>query len=195
MTTATIAKAALVPRLVARTIVVNPREAVLQARMALWVVAISLLARFASLTRVQKIVAASVRSTTVESTSVEDRSETVARLGRAIDRVLGIGVLVFQRSCWKRAMVLHRFLALNGIENHINFGVQKGSVGEVSGHAWLEHEGRPLLEDDAASYTVTFTLPRRRLGVPRWHEACGDVGDAIEPNRVSDSSPTRREAS
>jgi hypothetical protein len=58
-------------------------------------------------------------------------------------------------------MVLHRFLALNGIANHINFGVQKGSVAKVSGHAWLEHEGRPLLENDAASNTVTFTLPRQ----------------------------------
>jgi Transglutaminase-like superfamily len=161
MTTATIAKAARVSRLAARTIVVNPREAALQARMAFWVAAISLLARFASLTRLQEIVAFSVRSTTAKSKFVEDRSETTARLGRAIDRVLGIDVFVFQRSCWKRAMVLHRFLALNGIANHINFGVQKGSVGKVSGHAWLEHEGRPLLENDAASYTVTFTLPRR----------------------------------
>jgi hypothetical protein len=160
MTTATITKTVLVSRLAARTIVVNPGRAVLHARMALWVVAISLLARLTALTRVQKIAAFGVRSNKVESPSLEDRFDTMAQLGRAIDCVLGIDLFVFRRSCWKRAMVLHRFLALNGIECHINFGVRKGSAGKVSGHAWLEHEGRPVLEDDAASYAVTFTLPR-----------------------------------
>jgi Transglutaminase-like superfamily len=161
MTTATITKTVLVSRLAARTIVVNPRRAVLHARMALWVVAISLLARLTALTRVQKIAAFRVRSNKVESPSLEDCFDTMAQLGRAIDCVLGIDLFVFRRSCWKRAMVLHRFLALNGIESHINFGLQKGNVGNVSGHAWLEHEGRPLLEDDAASYTLTFSLPRQ----------------------------------
>src|SRR4029453_10803103 len=161
MTTATITKTVLVSRLAAKTVVVNPSEAVLQARMALWVVAVSLLARLTSLTHVQKIVAFRVRSTTIESTSVEDRSEIMAQLGRAIDRVLGIDLFVFRRSCWKRAMVLHRFLALNGIESHINFGLQKGNIGNVSGHAWLEDEGLSLLEDDAASSPRTFSLPRQ----------------------------------
>jgi hypothetical protein len=162
MTTVTITKTVLVSRLAAKAIVVNPREAALQARMALWVVAISLLARLTSLTRVQKVAAFRVRSNKVVSPSFEDRPDTMAQLGRAIDRVLGIDLFVFRRSCWKRAIVLHRFLALNGIESHINFGVQKGSAGKVSGHAWLEHEGRPVLEDDAASYAVTFTLPRQQ---------------------------------
>jgi transglutaminase superfamily protein len=161
MTTAKIAKAVLVSRRAARTIVVSPHEAVLQARIALWVVAISLLARMTSLTRVQKIVAFRARSIPVELSPAEDRSRAIVQLGRAIDRVLGIDLFVFRRSCWKRAMVLHRFLALNGIESHINFGLQKRRVGRVSGHAWLEHAGRPLLEDDAASYVVTFSLPRR----------------------------------
>jgi hypothetical protein len=161
MTTATITKTVLISRLAARTIVANPREAVLQARMAFWVVAISLLARLTSLTRVQKIAAFRVRSNKIETPSLEDRCETMTQLGRAIDRVLGIDLFVFRRSCWKRAMVLHRFLALSGIESHINFGLQRGMTGEVNGHAWLEHDGRPLLEDDAASYILTFSLPRQ----------------------------------
>lgn len=122
--------------------------------MALWVVLISWLARLTSLPRVQKIASFKVRST-----SVEDSSETPAQLGRAIDSVLGIDLFVFRRSCWKRAVVLHRFLALNGIESQINFGLQKNTDGAVSGHAWLEHRGRPLLEDDAGTYIVTFSLP------------------------------------
>jgi hypothetical protein len=27
--------------------------------------------------------------------------------------------------------------------------------------AWLEHQGRPVLEDDADAYIVTFSLPRK----------------------------------
>ena len=70
-----------------------------------------------------------------------------------------IDLFVFRRSCWKRAIVLHRFLALNGIESRINFGVRKESNGTLNGHAWLEHGGRPILEHDAGAYVVAFSLP------------------------------------
>ena len=56
-------------------------------------------------------------------------------------------------------MVLHRFLALNGIESRINFGLRKAVDGTLDGHARLEHEGRPLLEDGDGDYVVTFSLP------------------------------------
>jgi hypothetical protein len=56
---------------------------------------------------------------------------------------------------------LHRFLALNGIESEINFGVRKEIDGTVTAHAWLEHQGKPVLEDDADAYIVTFSLPRK----------------------------------
>ena len=62
-------------------------------------------------------------------------------------------------------MVLHRFLALNGIESRINFGLQKAVDGTLNGHAWLEHQGRPLLEDGAGTYIVTFSLPPRTPAV------------------------------
>ena len=84
---------------------------------------------------------------------------TPAELGAAIDSVLGIDLFVFRRSCWKRAMVLQRFLSLNGIETRLNFGVQQTTDGTVNGHAWLEHQGQRLLERDAGTYVVTFTLP------------------------------------
>ncbi|HXM36482.1 MAG TPA: lasso peptide biosynthesis B2 protein [Pyrinomonadaceae bacterium] len=122
--------------------------------MALWVVLISVLAELTSLSRAQRIAAFKVRST-----SVENGSETPAKLGQTIDSLLGINLFVFRRSCWKRAMVLHRYLALNGIESQIKFGLRKESNGKVDGHAWLEHHGQPLLEDNAANYVVTFSLP------------------------------------
>jgi hypothetical protein len=78
----------------------------------------------------------------------------------AIDSVLSVDLFVFRPSCWKRAMVLHRFLSLHGIESRINFGVRKAVDGTVSGHAWLEHGGRALLENEVPAYVVTFALPR-----------------------------------
>jgi hypothetical protein len=138
----------------ARQIVVAPREAALRARMAFWVVLIAALARLTSLPRAQRIASFRVRSR-----SARRASATPAELGAAIDSVLGMDLFVFRRSCWKRAMVLQRFLSLNGIESRIHFGLQKTVDGTVHGHAWLEREGRPLLERDTGTYVVTFTLP------------------------------------
>ena len=155
MNTATVRRVVVVLGLAGRKIFVKPRESLLSARLALWVVLVSVLARLTSLPRAHQIV-----SRTVQPHSAVDRAETAAHLARTLDSLLGLDLFVFRRSCWKRAMVLHRFLALNGIESRINFGLQKRDDGTVLGHAWLEHQGQPLLEDDAGTYIVTFTLPR-----------------------------------
>lgn len=146
-----------------RIIAATPRVLALSARMAAWVVAVSILARITSLPRVQRIVSCRLRS---RARAAADRLETApqrheqaAYLAGTIDRLLSLEWFMFQRCCWKRALVLHRFLALRGIESRVTFGVRKDADGTMRGHAWLEHEGRPLLEDDAASYVVTFSLP------------------------------------
>jgi hypothetical protein len=152
--TAEMGRVFLVLGLAARKIVARPREAALRVRMAFWVALISVLVRLTSLPRAQRV--ASFR---IKSKSARRASVTPAQLGAAIDSVLGMDLFVFRRSCWKRAMVLQRFLSLNGIESRLNFGVQKSVDGTVNGHAWLEHQGRALLESDTATYVVTFTLP------------------------------------
>jgi len=126
----------------------------MRARMAVWVLLISILARLTSLPRAQRLACfgASPRSG-------RRASFTPAELGEAIDSVLGIDLFVFRRSCWKRAMVLQRFLLLNGIDSRVHFGVRATTDGTVDGHAWLEHQGQRLLERDAGAYVVTFTLP------------------------------------
>lgn len=140
--------------LAARKAAGHPRDALLSARMALWIVLISALAELTSLPRAQKIASYRVRNTLVA-----DDSEAPAKLGQAIDSLLGIDLFVFRRSCWKRAMVLQRFLAMRGIESQIKFGLRKDSDGKIDGHAWLESGGQPLLKDNSADYIVTFSLP------------------------------------
>ena len=139
---------------VARKIVVDPRDSALSARLALWVVLVSVLARATSLPRAQRIASAGIRPR-----ARADRDRTAAHLARTLDALLGLDLFVFRRSCWKRAMVLHRFLALDGIESRINFGVQTLAGGRLQGHAWLERDGRPFLENAAGGYVVTFSLP------------------------------------
>jgi hypothetical protein len=65
----------------------------------------------------------------------------------------------FTPTCWKRAPVLHRYLARRGIETRIVFGVRRDGEDALSGHAWLERGGEPLLETDAPNYRVTYSFP------------------------------------
>jgi hypothetical protein len=144
---------------------VKPREAALSARLALWVVLVSVLARATSLPRAQQL--SSVR---LRSRVSADPHGTAAHLAGTLDALLGLDLFVFRPSCWKRSLVLHRFLALDGIESRINFGVQKHAAGEpLQGHAWLEHDGQPFLEKTPGTYVVTFTLPRPPRGASPSH--------------------------
>ena len=76
-----------------------------------------------------------------------------------MDAVLGMNFFVFKPNCWKRATILHRFLAQRGLDTTIAFGLRKELNGELKGHAWLEFEGRPILETVPPAYTVTYTFP------------------------------------
>ena len=156
MNTKAIGRVFLVLGLTTRKIIVAPQAALLRARMAFWVALISVAARTASLPRAHRIASFRLRS---GLRSQSGASVTPEQLGAAIDSVLGIDLFVFRRSCWKRAMVLQRFLSLNGVETDLKFGIQKGTDGAVNGHAWLEYQGQRLLERDAGTYVVTFTLP------------------------------------
>ncbi len=134
----------------------DPKEAFLALRMAAWVVALSLMVRMLPLPRALQMLTPRRhrRTTTDDNTALEKR------LARSVDALLGIGKLVFTPTCWKRAAVLYRYLALNGIETHIVFGIRRETEGLLAGHAWLEAGGgRPVLEATAPDYTVTYCFP------------------------------------
>ena len=81
------------------------------------------------------------------------------KLAASIDSILRTKLLCFKPICWKRAAVLHRYLALNGVATKIVFGMRKEENGSLHGHAWLESQGKPILEKAAPDYTVTYTFP------------------------------------
>lgn len=136
----------------------QPREALLLCRMAWWVVVLSVAARRYPLPRALEIVAGR-RS---DRPGLTDPAEH-ARFARAIDLLLSADVWVFRPICWKRAAVLHRYLS----QTRIIFGVRNDTTGTVTGHAWLEAEGQPILETTPPEYVATYKFPSNDRFDPR----------------------------
>ena len=132
----------------------RPRETLLLARMAGWVVVLSVGVKLMPLPRMLSLlIPRRQRSAPPVSAGTQER------LAQMLDALLGLDWLCFTPTCWKRAAVLNRYLALRGIEARIIFGVRKVEAGQLQGHAWLEAGGQPLLEKSAPDYTVTFSYP------------------------------------
>ena len=141
--------------LATRFILRNPREALLMLRMAWWVFLLSALIRVQPLPRVLNLMTPRkpIRSTTA------DQFPSSERMAQMMDLLLRIDAFVFRPICWKRAAVLHRYLALKGIPTRIVFGVRKENRGILEGHAWLEVNDRPVFEPSSPEYTVTYAFP------------------------------------
>lgn len=122
--------------------------------MAAWVSILSLLVKIQPLPRALQLV-----SVKQPRESRHPSVETERKLARAIDLLLGTDLLIFKPICWKRAAILHRYLALNGIATRIVFGMRKSAEGSVDGHAWLELAGKPIMETTAPNYKVTYAFP------------------------------------
>ena len=119
--------------------------------MAWWVAVLSVAARVYSLPRALQIVAGNKKESGRTNADEND-------LARAIDLLLATDFFIFTPVCWKRAAVLHRYLSRSGIPTRIIFGVRNES-GKVAGHAWLEREGHPILENTPPEYVVTYSFP------------------------------------
>ena len=137
----------------------DPRESTLILRMAAWVSILSLLVKLQPLPRALQMV-----SLKAPKDSRDASIETERKLVRAIDLLLGADLLIFKPICWKRAAILHRYLALNGTATRIVLGMRQGTDGAVDGHAWLEIAGKPILETKVPNYKVTYAFPS--------HEVC-----------------------
>lgn len=132
----------------------QPQEAVLLLRMAGWVLVLSVLIRLLPLPRVLRFVAAAPGTPLAAKAALPPE-----RLAQLIDLLLGLDLFIFTPTCWKRAPVLHRYLALNGVATRIVFGVRKAHGATLAGHAWLEQNGQPIFETCPPDYTVTYSFP------------------------------------
>jgi hypothetical protein len=129
----------------------KPARAWMMVRMAGWIVILSGLVKICPLPTALRLVSTSTRGKQTENSADE--------LSTAIDSILSLDFFVLKPSCWKRATVLHRYLALRGVSTTIVFGLRREADGELKGHAWLEREGRPVFESSPPIYKVTYTFP------------------------------------
>jgi len=72
----------------------------------------------------------------------ENAHAVAVRLGWIVQRI--VRLLPTDKRCLINSLVLVRVLAHRSIETTLVIGVD--SYGEVLAHAWVEHEGRPVLE-------------------------------------------------
>src|SRR5215207_962341 len=146
---------AALPARAARLVLCEPGSALLAARMSAWVAALTLLLKLMPLPRAMALVA----PRRARRSLPPDAALVQARLARLLDSVLAADFWVFTPTCWKRAPVLHRYLALSGIDTRVLFGVSREGADALSGHAWLEAGGVPILEKTPPDYKVTYSFP------------------------------------
>lgn len=100
-----------------------------------------------------------------------DPGVSVRKRERArLDKTVGftdslLSYRIFQRygRCLLRSLVLFRFLRGQGWPVEIYFGVRKTCEGhaDITGHSWLDLNGKPFLEDDSQqnTYVTTWCYP------------------------------------
>jgi hypothetical protein len=71
----------------------------------------------------------------------DDRHGAASRLGFVVSSVLRL--LPTDSRCLMRSLVLTRLLARRGVPSTLIIGVS--AAPEFAAHAWVEHDGRPLL--------------------------------------------------
>jgi len=147
---------AALPWRAVRLVLSEPGSALLAVRMGAWVLALSLLVKLMPLPRAMALVA----PRRIARDTPHDAAHVQATLARLLDSVLAADFWVFTPTCWKRAPVLHRYLALEGIPTRVLFGVRREGFDALTGHAWLEAHGQPILEKTPPDYKVTYSFPK-----------------------------------
>lgn len=137
----------------ARQLIRQPHLALVSLKMVGWVGLVSLLTRLLPLPLALQMVQP------LRKNGRKRQRIPAPELAATLDRLLSAKFLFLQPVCWKRAVVLQRYLTLAGKKTKVVFGVRDKRDGPLSGHAWLEAEGKPLFENSAPEYRVTYVFP------------------------------------
>jgi hypothetical protein len=131
----------------------EPRGCFMVFRMAVWVATLSLMVKILPLPTTFRIITPRIKY------GIPDDPQAVqTKLAYLVDRLLALDLFVFTPTCWKRAAILHRYLALHGIPNRVIFGVRNAQEKLLEGHAWLEADNQPILEKIAPLYTKIYAF-------------------------------------
>jgi len=130
-------------------LVQTPAEFWLFLRMGLWICAVSILLRIASLPMTLKILSPSRKS---------KRRFPTEKLVNFSSFWLGRELVFLQRNCLKRSLVLYRYFNLQGEPVRFCLGVRKEGE-ELRGHSWLLLHDQPLLPENDLNYKLIFQHP------------------------------------
>ncbi|MEW6601381.1 MAG: lasso peptide biosynthesis B2 protein [Nitrospirota bacterium] len=96
----------------------------------------------------------------------ECSDQTVSKIEKYTDYILGRNFWIYKISCLKRSLLLYRFMRQEGVYVNICFGVKYASdetdEKRMDGHAWLLYKGDIFLEKDihvTRTYTMTYCYP------------------------------------
>lgn len=134
----------------------DPGRALLVWRMAGWVIVLVPVIKLLSLPRTVQLLTPRRRPATAKPQISQ------LELAQTLDQLLQLNLFVFTPICWKRALILYRYLLLNGIEARVVFGMRRSALGrdELAGHAWVEVSGCPVQEAEPPDFAVTYSYPR-----------------------------------
>jgi hypothetical protein len=93
-------------------------------------------------------------------------------VGRAARLVEAVAACYPNATCLKKSLILLRLLRKRGIPAELRLGVRKVD-NEFSAHAWIESDGRTLLDGGMSHLysTLPLTPALPAAGVPRPHSA------------------------
>ncbi|HEX8646038.1 MAG TPA: lasso peptide biosynthesis B2 protein [Thermoleophilaceae bacterium] len=97
---------------------------------------------------------AAQRAVTVRPAATDDTVAAGRRLGRVVRRSLA--VVPADTRCLAQSLTLTRMLARRGIDSRLVIGVRPGE--RFAAHAWVEHEGVPLLPPGTSGFEEIVTL-------------------------------------
>jgi len=132
----------------------TPADIVLAARMAAVAAWVPVLMRVTSLPRAMTVLDPGLGPRAAGATVLERHLRVAEGLFRDARRRLG-------SNCMRRSLVLFRFLRRAGFGAEIVFGIKRGGDKGLDGHAWIELDGEPILEDGdpRAEFSVVFRYP------------------------------------
>jgi hypothetical protein len=163
----------------------EPTDALLLIRMAWWVAILSGAVKVFSLPRALELVSGSNSL----NEAPQQKVQLPNHLARSIDLLLSADVLFIRPICWKRAAVLRRYLSKEGFATKIVFGVKPDDKSKVSGHAWLELNGQPILEASPPEYVVTYVFPPEERSTNQLAFLPGSIPTVREGSGLDSVSP------
>jgi hypothetical protein len=154
----------------------RPTNLWLAARMCCWALLVPFLKRALPIERLVRVMWAGGRNARPE------RHSLVIQLAWWTSR---LQAWRFPENCLERSLVTYRFLALDGADPRLVFGMRRGADG-LLGHAWVTVKGRAVQDLSESVHDFTQLIEFGARG-----QAMGAGGEAVDAKLFGSTWPRR----